>query len=245
MKLGTILRRNGVLTEEQLDQALRHQQQHRGRLGEALLTLGLCSEAQLSHALAIQMGMPFVDLAETPPTPWALLQLSPQLARHYRVVPVRQEEDRSLLVVAQNPHDFTIDDSLRRVLRRPVVLACGVRSQIDEILDRYTEYADGNPRVGHEGAVRERLDARAELQTLLKMNPSEGLVRLRRLMEEEVQHGGRIRFELDRSSLRIQVDHRGTLLTVATLPPDLLQVGIHEQRGAPASVAARSPRQHP
>src|SRR5206468_3091796 len=99
------LMRECLLSEEQLQSALDYQKTHRCRIGEAVLALQLCSEAQITRALSLQIGMPFVDLEETPPE-WAALRLLTRAsAQKYRVVPARKGA-RSLLVVARTPFDF-------------------------------------------------------------------------------------------------------------------------------------------
>ena len=53
-KIGRVLRREGLLSDEQLQQALRAAQQTRKPLGEVLVSLGLVSEADVAHATAVQ-----------------------------------------------------------------------------------------------------------------------------------------------------------------------------------------------
>jgi hypothetical protein len=55
--LGKVLLDQGVLTEDQLGEALTRQEESRGRLGEILVSGGLVSGAQLAGALAEQHGV--------------------------------------------------------------------------------------------------------------------------------------------------------------------------------------------
>jgi hypothetical protein len=55
--LGKVLLDQGVLTEDQLGEALARQEESRGRLGEILVSGGLVSGAQLAGALAEQHGL--------------------------------------------------------------------------------------------------------------------------------------------------------------------------------------------
>jgi hypothetical protein len=55
--LGKVLLDQGVLTEDQLDDALSQQEEYRGRLGEILVSRGLVSGSQLAGALAEQHGV--------------------------------------------------------------------------------------------------------------------------------------------------------------------------------------------
>jgi hypothetical protein len=68
-KLGAFLLEKEIVSAEQLETALVHQATTGGRLGEALVALGYCTEASIARALAQQLEIPFLDLDETTPSP--------------------------------------------------------------------------------------------------------------------------------------------------------------------------------
>ena len=137
-RLGALLLRSGSITEGQLQGALAYRTQRRCRLGEALLSLGFCTEAQVARALADQLGMPFIDLDETPPAREALALLDRPQAVQLGIVPVQVRPD-SLLVVARNPFDFRLDAAARQAVGRPVTIACGVDAQLLQALHNYDQ----------------------------------------------------------------------------------------------------------
>jgi predicted phosphoribosyltransferase len=57
LRLGQILVKQGVLSEEQLSFALSHQTVTGGLLGGSLLALGLCTNEQIARALAEQLSL--------------------------------------------------------------------------------------------------------------------------------------------------------------------------------------------
>jgi hypothetical protein len=68
-RLGEVLVAGQVLTEAQLDEALRVQRGDKGRrrrLGEVITALGLADEVQIARALSDQLGLPFLDLGSMP-----------------------------------------------------------------------------------------------------------------------------------------------------------------------------------
>ncbi|HWG95265.1 MAG TPA: hypothetical protein VNU66_13700, partial [Mycobacteriales bacterium] len=65
-QLGDILLEGGHVTREQLDHAVQEQRRLGRSLGRVLVDLGVLSESQLVAALATQIGMRFVDLADHP-----------------------------------------------------------------------------------------------------------------------------------------------------------------------------------
>lgn len=63
VRLGDILVRNGLITEEQLEEALRFSQGEGLRLGEALVRLGLIDPDAITWAMGHQFHLSFVELS--------------------------------------------------------------------------------------------------------------------------------------------------------------------------------------
>jgi type IV pilus assembly protein PilB len=62
LKIGEVLRRNGSITEEQLQLALQEQHRVKRPLGEVLMRLGYVTEEAMRQALCLQLGVAYVDL---------------------------------------------------------------------------------------------------------------------------------------------------------------------------------------
>jgi hypothetical protein len=91
-RLGELLVEANVLTEQQLEHALRLQRQRGGRLGTHLVELGFVSESTLARTLAKQLHLPATSAAAIEKVPPEVLRLlTADLAAHYRAVPVRIE----------------------------------------------------------------------------------------------------------------------------------------------------------
>src|SRR5919202_1294223 len=84
--LGTLIYRAGLLTEEQLEQALAESMKTGRRLGQVLLQWGWLSEADLGRLLAGQRGLEFVNLGETTIDPEAAKLVPDEVRRVYRVL---------------------------------------------------------------------------------------------------------------------------------------------------------------
>jgi glycosyltransferase XagB len=65
--LGTLLRKQGLVMEDQLRHALAIAQNTRTRLGDVLISEGIIGYPPLYKTLATQYGLPFVDLLKNPP----------------------------------------------------------------------------------------------------------------------------------------------------------------------------------
>lgn len=62
LRLGEILIQQGLITEDQLKQAMSAQAKQNGRLGEILIQLKIVDETNIITALAKQLNLPFVSL---------------------------------------------------------------------------------------------------------------------------------------------------------------------------------------
>ena len=65
-QLGDILLEGGLVTQEQLSEAYDEHQRAGRALGRVLVERGVLTESQLVAALAQQIGLKFVDLADFP-----------------------------------------------------------------------------------------------------------------------------------------------------------------------------------
>lgn len=136
MKLGELLLKAKVVTEEQLQTALGEQQKWGGKLGTVLVRMGYLSEDLLTKALSKQLGIPRVDLDKSSPAPLALRKVKVQTAEDYGVLPLELQDDGATLVVAMyDPLNVRALDELKSAtgVRRVTAYIAGeseVRKQI-------------------------------------------------------------------------------------------------------------------
>jgi type IV pilus assembly protein PilB len=129
--LGSLLVRDGLLSEEQLEIALVLQQESGQRLGEILIERGDVTRAQLARLLAEQVEMPLVELEESEIDTDAALLLPEELARRYRALPVGFLPDESLLVAVADPTNVLHWDDLRLALGVPLRFGVAAPDAID------------------------------------------------------------------------------------------------------------------
>lgn len=113
-RLGELLIQEGRIDALQLRSAMAHQSRWGGRLGQALVNLGLVSEAVVMEALARQLGVRFVEIGSRTVAP-AVLRLVPErLVRKYRCLPLGVAAGRRgpLLVALGDPADLRVADDL-------------------------------------------------------------------------------------------------------------------------------------
>jgi len=61
-QLGELLIERGIITDAQLEEALRVQKEKGGLLGEVLVKMGFTKEEDIAQALTIQYGFPYLPL---------------------------------------------------------------------------------------------------------------------------------------------------------------------------------------
>jgi type IV pilus assembly protein PilB len=123
-RLGDLFVREGLITQKQLDQALREAQQSKTRIGYALVKLGFVAENQLTRALAKQFRVPAVDLEKVKVDDKILKLVPEDVAMKYRVLPLRKV-GRTLTVAMANPTDMGAIDNLKFITRyeiEPVIV---------------------------------------------------------------------------------------------------------------------------
>ena len=64
-RLGDMLLELGLITQEQLKQALEFQSREKGRLGSILIEHNFITERQLIDALRMQLGIEYIDLTKS------------------------------------------------------------------------------------------------------------------------------------------------------------------------------------
>ena len=133
--LGTLIFRAGLLTEEQLEDALQEGVRSGKRLGEVLLEGGLIDERDLGRLLADQKGLRFVELSQLTLDPAATGLLSAEKAHMFAALAVGFEEGVPVVAVA-DPSNELVVENLRRALGSDPRLVVASRSDLHATIDR-------------------------------------------------------------------------------------------------------------
>ncbi len=108
--LGEALVESGLITQEQLENALTLRKSKNKRLGKILFEVGYATEAQIAEALSKQQKVPLVDCKEYEISK-ELLELVPKNIAEKAIVLPLQRKGKKLLLAMADPLDWsTIDD---------------------------------------------------------------------------------------------------------------------------------------
>ncbi|MFH0839149.1 MAG: ATPase, T2SS/T4P/T4SS family [Candidatus Omnitrophota bacterium] len=140
-KIGEILIKEGVITEKQLEEAIKLQKEsvNYSSLGETLINLNFVKEKDIAAALSKQLNIPFFSIENgllKPHKNTGLEQLMPEdIARQVQAVPV-QKEANTLTVAFVDPTDIIALDNLKKITKCDIKSAVTTRTDWSLAIDR-------------------------------------------------------------------------------------------------------------
>ncbi|MDE6875334.1 MAG: Flp pilus assembly complex ATPase component TadA [Lachnospiraceae bacterium] len=139
-RLGDLLIDAGVITQDQLAQALDKQKQTRQKLGATLMEMNFTTEEEIAGALKEQLGMEYVDLRAIR-IPQDVISLIPDsaLLKKYTIMPFEfnQEHSGYLRVAMADPMDLVATDDLSIITNLQIEPVVATASDIMAAIDRY------------------------------------------------------------------------------------------------------------
>ncbi len=135
-KLGEILVGWGIIDAAALADALKYGMEHNKRIGEALVELELCSEDDVTKALASQFSYEYIDLDKQPVNHEILDLIPARLIEEHMVIPLA-EEGNQLKVIITDPLDIETIDLLRFRLNRDIVATLAPVSKVKRFIDKF------------------------------------------------------------------------------------------------------------
>ncbi len=117
MGLGDLLIEQGLLTQEQLGEALAEQKRTRERLGEIFVAKGWVRPVDLLRSLGQQLGYDIFDPTKNAVEPDALEYVPVDVARRFDVLPV-SVDDATVTIAMADPTDVEAQDQLRTLALR-------------------------------------------------------------------------------------------------------------------------------
>jgi type IV pilus assembly protein PilB len=153
--IGEIFIRMGLITRDQLQQALEKQRllKRQESLGDVLVSMGFITERDRVRCLGEQWGVPFIDLNELEVED-SVLKLVPQnAARKLKVLPVAKKNGK-LTLAMKNPLDIFAIDEVRMMSGMDVEPAIALEEDIINAIGRlYRSEASVTEQV--EGVIKE------------------------------------------------------------------------------------------
>jgi len=140
-RLGDILIKEGLITREQLQQALAEQRASKHRLGYVLVKLGLVQELEITKLLARQYRMPAVDLSRFEVDPKLIRLMPADLATKHVVLPLKRE-GRTLTIAMADPTDHGLLEDLKFITRYDLFPVIAGEFTLRMLIERHYESSD-------------------------------------------------------------------------------------------------------
>ncbi len=110
LKLGDMLRDQGLITDEQLRKSLEQQKAAGGRIGYHLVQMGFVTEEQVTSSLSRQFGVPSVNLANYGIDRDVIKLIPMEVAKKYLIMPISRVGMTLTVAMADPSNVFAIDD---------------------------------------------------------------------------------------------------------------------------------------
>jgi type IV pilus assembly protein PilB len=222
-QLGQVLLDQGLVTPEQLRVATDRQRATGRPLGRILVASGAIAERDLVRALAAQVGMEYIDLPDADIDPHAVTAVPAALARRHALVPVRFE-DGKLVVAMADPANVVAMDDVRTATKLELRVAIATRDEILATIDRYAAMSDDIEAMAGDLVHDEENDDLASLTAVTEEAPIVKFVNL--LISQAVADGASdIHIEPGERELRVRYRIDGVLHEVMRSPKSI-QSGV-------------------
>ncbi|MHC4066786.1 MAG: GspE/PulE family protein [Planctomycetota bacterium] len=108
--LGQFLLEKGLISQEQLDEALKVQKNTTEQVGRVLMDLGYATEGDVLRAHAEQLGIPYLELDQTSIDEDVAKAIPQSVVQRYNAVPIRRSGNRLTVAMTDPTNVFALDD---------------------------------------------------------------------------------------------------------------------------------------
>ncbi|MDJ0926907.1 MAG: ATPase, T2SS/T4P/T4SS family [Gammaproteobacteria bacterium] len=220
LPLGELLVRKELISQEQVEEALRAQKKSGKRLGEIVTERGWLEERQVLQALAEQLDVPMVRLRAGVYDPETVAMLDHDTAKRLKVLPLFRVRGVVALATA-NPQDMPslteIEDRLQATVRPIMARAEDILKCLEETSDELFMSEEFITEVDADFEVVENL-ATDDYTTIDEMAAGSPIINLVNSLIQRAIHDGAsdIHVEPGRSKSRIRFRIDGVLYEVMT-----------------------------
>jgi len=187
--IGELLIEEGVITQDQLQEAQQVQEETTQPLREVLADLGMVDRQVLYQTAAEAMGVEFYDLAARDFDTAVAVLLPRDLAQRYRVIPIGRGEG-TIRVAMADPDDVIAGDDLKQHLQTAIEPLLADPVQIDRAIEKAFTSTPAAERTSR----RTETMAGVDIDSLTQSVRDSGILGA----QEEEERPGEERIETDR-----------------------------------------------
>ena len=216
VRIGDILKDEGLITEEALDRALELQKIKKKKLGEILVEEGFVSDDAMVEALHHQLGIDRVELGEIRIPEDIISMFDVDLLKKYRAMPVMYDERNVnvIRVAMADPMDMLALDDLSMVTNRLIDPMVATPREILLAIDKYYGNAEALKAASSYEQEREDLFREDEMDSMINddVNSSPIVQLVNGMLEQAVrQRASDIHIEALEKKVRVRYRIDGAL----------------------------------
>ena len=131
VRIGDLLRKEGYITANQLDHAMKVQKKSNKRLGSILVKLGHIDEGTILNVLSRMHGFPAVNLSREAPNAEAMKVMPYEIAKKYMAFPLRiAAGTNSLKVTMAEPTDTSAVEAMQAEVKMKLTVCVSTENDI-------------------------------------------------------------------------------------------------------------------
>lgn len=136
--IGEILVDRGLITPEQLEEALATQNAAGSAeyIGEILVRLGHAEDSEIVIALVLQCNLPFIAVSKHDVDGEIIKLIPAEMALHHRIVPL-DRIGNILSVVMQNPLDDELRERMEQMTGCRIAVFISTKAEIERALAKF------------------------------------------------------------------------------------------------------------
>ncbi|WP_302328580.1 GspE/PulE family protein [Salirhabdus salicampi] len=211
MRLGDLLVESGVISKDQLMQALDEKESHQ-KIGDILLQKGYITELQLVEVLEFQLGIPRVSLYNYPFDTSLFKLITKEFAKRNLVIPLKKEVDK-LYVAMADPMDYFVINDLRLSTGFNIEPLIATKDDIIRCVAKYYEVDDFQTELGDD------VEEEEDVQSLVDDEDSPVVKLVNQLIQQAViQNASDIHIDCHETKVLVRYRVDGSLRTERSLP---------------------------
>ena len=173
-QIGELLVKQGVISDEDLQSALKRQKLTGASMVKALTEEGLVSEDDLNRAVAATHGIEFISLKPDEVDLAAAHLVPERVVRRYNAIPVRMEGNR-LFVAMESPLDLAARDEIALLTGYAVVPLATTRRELAQAVAHHFSVAEATKQEIVDIRLQEIKTGGGEPRAAIQKEPVEGL----------------------------------------------------------------------
>lgn len=227
LKIGEILVERGIISQSQLDTALKEQKKHSAdnqKLGSYIISLGYATEVDIANVLGAQYNLPVMRIEGLRIKPEVTAMISETLAKKYNIMPLFKVGNELTLAVS-DPTDILVIDLVAAEARCRVIPVISPPSDISKAINRHYFMKVETESSEKPSVLTSTSISKAEIEEIKMSGADLPIVKIidRMIIEAVEDNASDIHVEPHEASLSVRFRIDGILRDTGTYPMKMHQ----------------------